>query len=552
MRHGAAIKQWARKRRARALLTTLQGAFLMVPLGGCLLTGDIPEPGLQIPAFYAGGPHRQKLAEAALPGLDWWRGFSSRELTHIIEQAQLANLDIAAAVARIVQADAQARIAGASLLPIVDLNGSAAHSQSSGTTGTTTSTGRASTGSTIIQRDNLQITLNASFEIDFWGKNRALLQAAEQTAAASRFDREVVALSTVVAAANAYFQVLATQDRLRSAREDLKSATRVLELIKQRVNAGTASELETAQQQSVVETLRAAIPPLEQALKQNRTALAILMARSPEAVHIRGGSLNNVRIPRVTPGLPSELLAQRPDIRKAEADLATANANVANARAQFLPSVRLTGEGGYQSAVLKILLRPESAIYTAAASLAQPIFEGGRLQGNLDLQKGRQDELLQNYRKAVISAFGDVENALDAIRQTALRERLQRAVVASSRRAFDISEQRFAEGTIDLVTVLQTQQTLYEAEDVLVQARLAHIQAIISLYQALGGGWKPKPECPSALTTRRKWERIESSMRLRRTRSIERASWPSISEPPRPSTTFQRKVSMKGEPLPRG
>jgi multidrug efflux system outer membrane protein len=287
--------------------------------------------------------------------------------------------------------------------------------------------------------------------------------------------------------------VLATQDRLRSAREDLKSATRVLELIRQRVNAGTASELETAQQQSVVETLRAAIPPLEQTLKQNRTALAILMARSPEAVHIRGGSLNKIRIPRVTPGLPSELLAQRPDIRKAEADLASANANVANARAQFLPSITLTGEGGYQSAILKILLRPESAIYTAAASLTQPIFEAGRLQGNLDLQKGRQDELLQNYRKAVISAFGDVENALDAIRQTALRERLQRAVVASSRRAFDISEQRFAEGTIDLVTVLQTQQTLYEAEDVLVQARLAHIQAVISLYEALGGGWKPRP-----------------------------------------------------------
>jgi len=464
----------------------------MVLLGGCLLTGGIPEPGLQIPAFYAGGPHKQKLAEAALPKLDWWRGFHSSELTHIIEQAQLANLDIAAAVARIVQADAQARIVGASLLPIIDLNGDASHSQSSGTTVTTSSRSGSTTFSPV-QRDNLQITLNASFEIDFWGKNRAALQAAEQTAAASRFDREVVALSTVVAAANAYFLVLATQDRLRAAREDLNSATRVLDLIKQRVNAGTASELETAQQQSVVETLRAAIPPLEQTLKQNRTALAVLMARSPEAVHIRGGSLNSIRVPRVTPGLPSELLAQRPDIRKAEADLATANANVANARAQFLPSITLTGEGGYQSAIFKLLLRPESAIYTAAASLTQPIFEAGRLQGNLDLQKGRQDELLQNYRKAVIAGFGDVENALDGIRQTALRERLQRAVVASSRRAFDISEQRFSEGTIDLVTVLQTQQTLYEAQDVLVQARLAHIQAVISLYQALGGGWKPKP-----------------------------------------------------------
>lgn len=464
----------------------------MLPLGGCFLTGDIPEPGLQIPAFYTGGPKKQQLAEAALPSLDWWRGFGSRELMQIIEQAQLANLDIAAAVARIVQADAQARIAGASLLPVLDLNSDASHSQSSRTTGDTSTTSTR-TSTVDIHRDNLRLTLNASFELDFWGKNRAALQAAEQTAAASRFDREVVALSTVVAAANAYFQVLATQDRLRSARQDLKSATRVLELIKQRVSAGTASELETAQQQSVVDRLRAAIPPLEQTLTQNRNALAVLIARPPQAVRIRGGTLDSIRIPRVTPGLPSELLAQRPDIRKAEADLAAANANVANARAQFLPSITLTGEGGYQSAVLKILLRPESAIYSAAAGLTQPIFEAGRLQGNLDLQKGRQDELLQNYRKAVIAAFADVENALDAIRQTALRERLQRAVVESSRRAFEISERQFSEGTIDLVTVLETQRTLFEAQDALIQARLAHMQAVISLYQALGGAWLPRP-----------------------------------------------------------
>jgi outer membrane protein, multidrug efflux system len=210
-------------------------------------------------------------------------------------------------------------------------------------------------------------------------------------------------------------------------------------------------------------------------------------------VVIRGGSLRSIAYPRVTPGLPSELLAQRPDIRQAEANLAAANANVVNARAQFLPSIQLTAEGGYQSALLKTLLRPESAFYTAVASLTQPIFHGGQLLGNLDLTKGQQDELLQNYRKAVISAFFDVENALDDIRKTAERERLQREVVTTSQRAFDISEQRLREGTVDLVTVLQTQQTLYQALDALAQARLAHVLAIVSLYQALGGGWLPKP-----------------------------------------------------------
>jgi NodT family efflux transporter outer membrane factor (OMF) lipoprotein len=429
-----------------------------------------------------------------VPPLDWWRGFRSRELTEIIEEARAANLDIAAAVARIVQADATARIAGAPLLPFIDFNGNGTHSQQSKTTGSTNVISISRSGANLsIINNNLTATLNASYEIDFWGKNRSALRSAEQLAVASRFDREVVALTTVVAAANAYFQVLATQDRLRVAQDNLASAQRVLGLIQQRLQAGTASALDTAQQESLVNTQRAAIPPLEQTLRQNRVALAVLMARSPESVTIRGGSLRGIAYPRVTPGLPSELLTQRPDIREAEANLASANANVENARAQFLPSIKLTGEGGYESAVLKLLLRPESVIYTAAASLAQPIFHGGELLGNLDLQKGKQDELLQIYRKAVISGFADVENALDGIRRTAERERLQREVVTSSRRAFDISEQRLREGTVDLVTVLQTQQTLFQAEDALVQARLAHVQAIVSLYQALGGGWLPKP-----------------------------------------------------------
>jgi len=458
----------------------------MLPLGGCLLSTDKPNPGLDIPQAYDRGPKNPVLAEAALPPLDWWRGFRSKELTEVIEEARAANLDIAAAVARIVQADAQSRIAGSALLPNVGLNGSATRSRSSQSLA-----GGSSGGSS--EHDLLSTSLTGSYEIDFWGKNRSALRAAEETAAASRYDREVVGLATVVAAANAYFQILAAQDRLRVARENLRSATRILNLIEQRVAAGTASALDTAQQESLVNTQRAAIPPLEQTLTQNRNALAVLIARSPEHVRIRGGSLRGIATPRITAGLPSELLAQRPDIREAEANLAAANANVANARAQMLPSITLTGEGGYQSAILRTLLRPESAFYTATAGLTQPIFDGAKLQGNLDLQKGKHDELLQNYRKAVISAFSDVENALDGIRQTTLRERLQREVVASSRRAFDISEQRLRQGTIDLVTLLQTQQTLYQAEDALAQAQLAHVQAVVSLYQALGGGWLPKP-----------------------------------------------------------
>ncbi|MGB8567242.1 MAG: efflux transporter outer membrane subunit, partial [Pseudolabrys sp.] len=334
---------------------------------------------------------------------------------------------------------------------------------------------------------------NASYEIDFWGKNRSLVRAAEETAVASRYNREVVGLTTVVSVANAYFQVLAAQDRLRIARENVASADRILNLIRQQYAAGTASDLNVAQQESLVDTQRATIPPLEQALQQNKAVLALLIARPLESVVVRGGSMNAIAIPRITPGLPSELITQRPDIRQAEAQLAAADANVQNARAQFLPSITLTGEGGYESAFLKLLLRPESAIYSVAAGLTQPIFHGGQLLGNLDLQKGAQDQLLQNYRKTVISGFTDVDKALIAIRETALAEQLQRKVVTSSRRAFDLSDQQLQAGTVNLITLLQVQQTLFQAQDALAQARLARLQAIISLYQALGGGWLPKP-----------------------------------------------------------
>jgi NodT family efflux transporter outer membrane factor (OMF) lipoprotein len=252
-----------------------------------------------------------------------------------------------------------------------------------------------------------------------------------------------------------------------------------------------------AQQESVVATQRAVIPTLEQLVLQNKNALAILMGRAPEFANVRGGSLGRLALPRVTPGLPSELLTQRPDIREAEALLAAADANVYAARAAFLPTIQLTGQGGFQSNALKSLFNAESAFYSLASGLTQPIFDGFRLKGLLDLQRGSQEELLQIYRRSVISAFGDVENALIAIEQTAERERRQREVVASSRRAYELSVERLDAGTIDLITLVNTQQTLFQAQDVLVQVQFARFQATVSLFQALGGGWMSPHDKPS-------------------------------------------------------
>ena len=441
-------------------------------LSGCILTTDTLPTGavVDVPPKYreaSGKPH------AALPAPDWWRGFRSRELTMFVERAYLDNLDIAAAVARIEQADASTRIAGAPLLPALDFDGTVTRSGTG--TGPGVSTYRA--------------VLNASYEFDFWGKNRALLRAAEFNAVASRFDREVIVLSTVASVINTYFQVLAAQDRLRIARDNVNAANRILKVFQDRIGVGTATGLDIAQQESLVAQQRASIPPLDQQLKQNIATLAVLLGEPPSRLNVRGGSLSGIMALRPSPGLPSDLLLQRPDIREVEAQLAAANANVQSARAALLPSISLTADGGFVSTALHTLFVPQSAIYSVAGGLTQPLFDGFRLLATVDLRKGQRTELLQIYRKAILSGFADVERALIAVRDLADQERLQTEVVATSRRAYELSETQLRVGTIDITTVLNTQRTLFQAQDQLVLVRLTRLQAIVSLFQALGGGW---------------------------------------------------------------
>jgi outer membrane protein, multidrug efflux system len=452
--------------------------------GACVLTQDLPDPALDVPTLY-----KYAGKADAPPTLDWWRGFRSAELTQLMEEAHTVNLDIAAAVARIVQADAQARQTGAALLPSLSGSGSETYSRTSGSS----SSGLTNGGREVV---NYSASLSASYQLDFWGQNRDALQTAEETANANRFDRDVVALTTLAGVANAYFQVLASQDRLRTAQRNIASAQSILDAIRERRKAGTGTDLDVAQQESVLANQKALVPPLRQTLDQNVNALAVLVSRPPESVRVLGGSLNNIAIPRVTPGLPSELLTQRPDIRRQEAQLASATANIGNARAQFFPTIQLTGNGGYQSSALVSLFQPHAAFFQLVGSATQPIFDGGKILGNFEFAKARQDELLQTYRKTIIQSFADVDNALFSIKQTTIRLQLQRDVLNASRRAFDLSEQQLRAGTADIVTVLNTQLTLFQAEDALSQAQLARLLAIVSLYQALGGGWEPRMEKP--------------------------------------------------------
>ncbi|MCC8938940.1 efflux transporter outer membrane subunit [Bradyrhizobium ivorense] len=461
---------WLRRRPTLAIVVGLG-------LSGCVPGAERPELSLEVPASYRTAAKGD--ADAAVPALAWWRGFRSAELTGLMESAQLYNLDIAVAIAQVVQADAQTGVSGAALLP--SLSGSlTAQRQGSGAL--------SGAGGTFSQYN---AGLTASYIVDFWGKNRATLAASEESATASRYNREVVALTTMATVANTYFQVLAAQDQIKVTRRNLAAAERILALIKSQFAGGTASQLDVSQQEALVATQRAAIPPLEVTVGQNITALAVLVARAPANFTVRGGSTTQISVPRVTPGLPSELLYQRPDIRQAEAQLTSANFSVDAARAAFFPQIQLTATNGFQSAALASLFGPGAWFYTLSASLTQPLFDGFQLESQLKLAKGQQLQFLQTYRKAVLSAFADVENALIALQKFTLQERLQSDAVASSRKAFEVAETQLRGGTVNLITVLQAQQTLFTAENNLVTVRLNKLLAASSLFQALGGGWTP-------------------------------------------------------------
>ncbi|MBV9634142.1 MAG: efflux transporter outer membrane subunit [Methylobacteriaceae bacterium] len=465
--------------RGRKLLAIGLGSLLA---SGCSLEGPLPDLAIPIPTAYRASVP----APAAPPPIDWPNLFRSKELTALVVEAEYQNLDIAVAVARIAQADAQASIDAAGLYPTLTGDANAERTHSAGTARSKKPPFR-STSSNLFS-----FGLTASYEIDFWGKNYAAAEAGNLLAEASRFDRDVVALSTIATLVTDYLLVLGAQDRLRIAHENIRTAERVLDAIKARLSVGTATALDVAQQESVVATQRATVPPLEQQLLQTKNLIAILLGRTPESLTVVGGSLDRLAIPRVRPGLPSQLLLRRPDIAEAEAQVAAQNESVASARAAMFPNISLTAQGGFESLLLKTLLRPEAATASLAAGITQPILDGYSLEGQFELQKGKLSEFLQTYRKAVISAFSDVENALVAVQQTTEHERLQVLAVTASKRAQDITEARLREGTIDVTTLLQTELTLFQAEDELSQVRLQKLQAYVSLFQALGGGYTPQ------------------------------------------------------------
>jgi outer membrane protein, multidrug efflux system len=417
----------------------------------------------------------------AWPTSQWWQGFKSPQLDDLMTQAQKANDDLAAAVARVREADAQVRIAGAPLFPALRASGSGTRER--------TKPANAPPGTPATTFNQFGAELGASYELDFWGKNLAARRSASFSAEASRYDRATVELTVMTSVATTYFQAMESHDRLEVAQQDLATAQEVLKDLKTELSVGIVNALDVAQQETTVAVLSASIPPLQQQFRQSVNALAVLVGKPPQGLDFPGGSLTALSEPQVRPGMPSQLLVRRPDVASSEAQLKAANADIQAARAAFFPSIDLTADGGFVSTALSTLISPANRVFNISGQVAQQIFAGGALTGRYQLTKARYSELLADYHKTVLTAFGDVENALVGLRQTADQYQREQEAVATARRAYDFTQTQLHAGVVNILTVLNTQTALFDAQDALVQVRFAHLQALIQLYSALGGGW---------------------------------------------------------------
>ncbi|KTB94864.1 RND transporter [Pseudomonas syringae ICMP 11293] len=447
-------------------------------LSACQTPAPPPDSGIQPPASWAFAAN----AAAQRSDIRWWQQFGSPQLNRLIEQASLDSHEVAAAMARVRQAQASAIISGAPLLPELafDLRGERNRFLRN--------SDRKANPSDDNNTNNFTSDLTASYEVDFWGGIAAGRDSALQGLRASQFDQATVELTLLANVADRYAQTLAAREQGRIAELNLANAQDVLRLVQTRYESGSATALELAQQKNLVAAQQRELPRVQQLANEQLITLAALLGQPVQNLHLADQPFDTLNWPDIGPGLPSELLTRRPDLAKAEADLAAAQANVTVARAAMLPKLTLSARLGTENTRAEDWLRaPFSSL---AAGLIGPIFNNGRLAAERDKATARQEELLETYRGAIIDSFADVEKALNSIRGLDQQRYWHEEELKQAQTAFRIAQSRYQEGAEDLLTVLETQRTLYQAQDVSVQLRLARVQASIALYKALGGGWQ--------------------------------------------------------------
>jgi outer membrane protein, multidrug efflux system len=455
-------------------------ALLCVVITGCKVGPNYHRPAVQVPTTFRdlSASSQAQAQVASYADLPWWQVFQDSQLQDLIRTALKQNYDLQLATERINAARSQVAITRSNLFPQVQGSGNFLG-------------GKESNFQT--KFNFLQLTADAAFQLDFFGKLRRATEASRAQLLATEDARQTVILTLVSDVASDYFALLQLDLELEITRNTVRAQEASVKLTNFRVEHGVATRLDVLQAQQTLDTANAQIPDLERQIAQEEDAISILLGNYPQVV-TRGRALVEQPLPPEVPaGLPSSLIERRPDIREAEQSLVAANAEIGVAKAQFFPQISLTGSGGGtfgRSSAFSGLMSSQIGTWSYGAQVSQPIFTGGALRGNLKLAESEHQQALIFYRQTIQRAFGDVSDALIGYQKFHEVRVRQEETVADLQESVRLSNMRYKGGTTTFLEVLDGQRSLFSAELTLAEARGNEYQSLVQLYRSLGGGWQ--------------------------------------------------------------
>ncbi|MFZ5861758.1 MAG: efflux transporter outer membrane subunit [Nitrospirota bacterium] len=458
-------------------------ALIAASIAGCTLGPDYRRQAIDTPDAWP------TPATAATVPNEWWRGYQDPALDAMVQEALAHNADLRLAIARVDEARASLGVARADQWPGVSANAAAARTR------TSEDLPLALPAGVDPINNNMRATLDASYEIDLWGKYRRATEAAKADLLATEFSRDAVRLALIAEVSRGYFNLRALDAQVAITRRTVSTRLDSLALQRKRFEAGVASELDLRQVEADAAAAQALLPVLETQLARQETALAVLLGRSPRAIvgatPERGVAIEALTVPPAVPaGLPSDLLEHRPDLRQAEQQLVAANARIGQAKAAYFPTISLTGLVGGESTSLADLFGAPARIWQVSGSAAQAVFDTGRTGSRVKAAKAREQQTLAQYRSAIQNAFKDTLDALVAQRKARETLDAEQARVAALQSALDLARLRYQNGVSSQLDVLDAERGLLAAELSRVEAQRVQLAATADLYKALGGGWE--------------------------------------------------------------
>ena len=463
----------------------------LVIFAGCAVGPDYeaPKPGTssQWTTSLEGGETNGPVALA-----QWWKNFGDTNLDAYIATAIQSNLTLRVAEARVREARAQKGIVSAGLWPSVGAGGSYSKNRYSANTFPALPPG------TDLSYNLYDANFDAVWELDVFGGTRRAVQAASAQIGSAEYSQRDVLISLLAEVARNYISARAYQERLAIARDNIKVEQDVLDLTSNRFENGLGNDLDVEQSKALLNTTESQVPSLEIGFDESVRALAVLLGQQPDALMDEMSAKKDIPItpPLVPVGLPSDLLLRRPDVQKAENDLAAATAQIGVAKADLYPKFSLTGIAGLQSVSADDWFHWASRYWSAGPTVQWELFEAGSIMANIHVQNERQAEALNTYRQTVLVALEDTENALTAYAKEQVRRESLKQSVEANQKAFDLSTQLYKSGLADFIRVLNSVTQLFLTQDALVESDQNISQDLVQLYKALGGGWqevKPTP-----------------------------------------------------------